>query len=129
MSSVQLLHAFITRIKVEAIAAFVATLALAGEGALVAQDAVVPPHPAPQDNPLISRIAFGSCATQDEPQLILRTVLEWKRSIARRDAKERHCGCRTKLEMGDAGKETCSEKRSASRRKESRRRTSEARRT
>ncbi len=35
------------------------------------------PVAAPASNPLISRIAFGSCGTQDEPQGILRTVLEW----------------------------------------------------
>ncbi len=29
-------------------------------------------------HPLISRIAFGSCQTQDEPLPILRTVLEWE---------------------------------------------------
>jgi alkaline phosphatase D len=36
------------------------------------------PAPAPAVNATISRIAFGSCSTQDEPQGILRTVLEWK---------------------------------------------------
>lgn len=43
-----------------------------------AQDAALPPLSVPAVNPLISRIAFGSCATQDEPQPILRTVLEWE---------------------------------------------------
>lgn len=36
------------------------------------------PQAAPAANPLISRIAFGSCSTQDEPLPILRTVLEWE---------------------------------------------------
>lgn len=36
------------------------------------------PQASPKTNPLVSRIAFGSCANQDEPQPILRTVLEWK---------------------------------------------------
>ncbi len=43
-----------------------------------ADEPLPPPVPQPDSNPLISRIAFGSCATQEEPQLILRTVLEWK---------------------------------------------------
>jgi hypothetical protein len=37
-----------------------------------------PPAPEPAVHPLISRIAFGSCQTQDEPLPILRTVLEWE---------------------------------------------------
>ncbi len=41
-------------------------------------DAKLPPEPTPAVNPLISRIAFGSCQTQDEPLPILRTVLEWE---------------------------------------------------
>lgn len=41
-------------------------------------DAKLPPVPSPAVNPLISRIAFGSCQTQDEPLPILRTVLEWE---------------------------------------------------
>lgn len=45
--------------------------------ALAAQDVRTPPAPAPAVNPPISRIAFGSCSTQDEPQGILRTALEW----------------------------------------------------
>jgi alkaline phosphatase D len=36
------------------------------------------PKASPVVNPLISRIAFGSCSTQDEPLPILRTVLEWE---------------------------------------------------
>lgn len=42
-----------------------------------AQESRTPPAPSPIVNPTISRIAFGSCSTQDEPQGILRTVLEW----------------------------------------------------
>ncbi len=38
----------------------------------------LPPAPEPTIQPLISRIAFGSCQTQDEPLPILRTVLEWE---------------------------------------------------
>lgn len=38
----------------------------------------LPPAPVPAVNSLISRIAFGSCSTQDEPLPILRTVLEWE---------------------------------------------------
>ncbi|MFO0177930.1 MAG: hypothetical protein ACK55P_12105, partial [Planctomyces sp.] len=45
--------------------------------AVAAQDVRTPPAPAPTINPPISRIAFGSCSTQDEPLGILRTVLEW----------------------------------------------------
>jgi alkaline phosphatase D len=41
-------------------------------------DAKLPPAPEPTVHPLISRIAFGSCQTQDEPLPILRTVLEWE---------------------------------------------------
>ena len=44
----------------------------------IAQEPKLPPTPVPAVNPLISRIAFGSCSTQDEPQPILRTVLEWE---------------------------------------------------
>jgi phosphodiesterase/alkaline phosphatase D-like protein len=40
--------------------------------------AKLPPAPEPTVHPLISRIAFGSCQTQDEPLPILRTVLEWE---------------------------------------------------
>ena len=45
---------------------------------IIAQEQRLPPAPVPAVNPLISRIAFGSCSTQDEPQPILRTVLEWE---------------------------------------------------
>jgi alkaline phosphatase D len=45
---------------------------------VVAQEAKLPPAAAPAVNPLISRIAFGSCSTQDDPQPILRTVIEWE---------------------------------------------------
>lgn len=38
----------------------------------------LPPAPVPAVNPLISRIAFGSCSNQDDPLPILRTVLEWE---------------------------------------------------
>ena len=38
----------------------------------------VPPAPAPSVNPLISRIALGSCSSQDKPQPILRTIVEWE---------------------------------------------------
>ncbi len=38
----------------------------------------LPPATAPTVNPLISKIAFGSCSTQDDPLPILRTVLEWE---------------------------------------------------
>jgi alkaline phosphatase D len=41
-------------------------------------EAKLPPAPEPTVHPLISRIAFGSCQTQDEPLPILRTVLEWE---------------------------------------------------
>ena len=46
--------------------------------AATARPAAPTPAPAPAVNATISRIAFGSCSTQDEPQGILRTVLEWK---------------------------------------------------
>lgn len=36
-----------------------------------------PPSPAPESNALITRIAFGSCQTQDEPLPILNTVVQW----------------------------------------------------
>lgn len=42
------------------------------------QQAKDPPATAPAANAMISRIAFGSCSTQDEPLPILRTVLEWE---------------------------------------------------
>ncbi len=43
----------------------------------VAQDPLLPPANTPAVNPAITRIAFGSCSTQDEPQPILRTVIDW----------------------------------------------------
>ena len=46
--------------------------------AAMAQNPVSPPATAPAINPSISRIAFGSCSTQDEPQPILRTVTDWQ---------------------------------------------------
>jgi alkaline phosphatase D len=36
------------------------------------------PAPAPAVNDLITRIAFGSCSTQDDPLPILRTVVDWE---------------------------------------------------
>ena len=36
------------------------------------------PLPAPAVNPLISRLALGSCMKQDRPVPILRTVMEWE---------------------------------------------------
>ncbi len=47
-------------------------------GQAFAQEPRIPPAPVPAVNPMISRIAFGSCSTQDEPLPILRTVLEWE---------------------------------------------------
>ena len=44
----------------------------------MAQEPKKLPVPAPAVNPLISRIAFGSCSNQDDPMPILRTVLEWE---------------------------------------------------
>ena len=44
----------------------------------MAQEPKKLPVPAPVVNPLISRIAFGSCSNQDDPMPILRTVLEWE---------------------------------------------------
>lgn len=46
--------------------------------AAFAQDAKLPPAPVPAVNPLIARIAFGSCSNQDDPLPILRTVPEWE---------------------------------------------------
>lgn len=46
--------------------------------ATVAQETKLPPVPMPAVNPLISRIAFGSCSTQDDPLPILKTVVEWE---------------------------------------------------
>jgi len=57
---------------------FILTRLIGTESRAFSDEIAKPPQSAPQENPLISRIAFGSCATQDEPQLILRTVLEWK---------------------------------------------------
>ncbi len=37
-----------------------------------------PSAPAPEINPMISKIAFGSCSSQDRPMPMLRTVVEWK---------------------------------------------------
>lgn len=45
--------------------------------ALAAQTPLEPPPADPKVNGLISRIAFGSCQTQDEPLPILNTVLQW----------------------------------------------------
>jgi alkaline phosphatase D len=59
-------------------AAMIGMLLLSPSLTSVADEPLPPPAASPAVNPLISRIAFGSCATQDEPQLILRTVLEWK---------------------------------------------------
>jgi alkaline phosphatase D len=42
-----------------------------------AQPPLEPPLAAPQVNGPLSRIAFGSCQTQDEPLPILNTVLQW----------------------------------------------------
>jgi alkaline phosphatase D len=36
------------------------------------------PTPSPAKNRLISRIAFGSCSSQDRPMPVLRTVIEWE---------------------------------------------------
>jgi alkaline phosphatase D len=44
---------------------------------VVAQAPLGPPEADPQVNGPISRIAFGSCQTQDEPLPILNTVLQW----------------------------------------------------
>lgn len=41
-------------------------------------EALSPPRPAPAVNPLISRIALGSCSNQNHPQPVLRTVLDWQ---------------------------------------------------
>jgi len=43
-----------------------------------AQEIKLAPAASPVANPLISRIAFGSCSTQDDPLPIFRTVLEWE---------------------------------------------------
>ena len=45
---------------------------------VMAQEPRLLPAAAPAVNPLISRIAFGSCSNQDDPMPILRTVLEWE---------------------------------------------------
>jgi alkaline phosphatase D len=45
--------------------------------AALAQAPLEPPAATPQVNGLVSRIAFGSCQTQDEPLPILNTVLQW----------------------------------------------------
>ena len=49
-------------------------------GALFAEPSnpLPPPAPHPAVNPLISRIGLGSCSSQDKPQPVLRTVVEWK---------------------------------------------------
>lgn len=54
----------------------VALLILTADG--LAEEIMSVPEASPVANPLISRIAFGSCSTQDEPLPILRTVLEWE---------------------------------------------------
>lgn len=51
---------------------------LAAEAREPAAVAKPPPAPAPAVNPLISRIALGSCASQNKPQPVLKTVTEWK---------------------------------------------------
>lgn len=49
---------------------------LSGQG--TTQPSRLPPPSAPAVNALISRIAFGSCQTQDEPLPILNTVVQWQ---------------------------------------------------
>ena len=51
---------------------------LALPSVVAAQEPKLPPASVPAVNPLISRIAFGSCSNQDDPLPILRTVLEWE---------------------------------------------------
>jgi alkaline phosphatase D len=66
-------------------ASFILALAVSLHAAL-AQDAVAqealspkpPPAAAPAVNPLISRIALGSCMKQDRPAPVLGTVREWE---------------------------------------------------
>jgi len=53
-------------------------LALPLPSFLAAQEPRLPPAPVPAVNPLVSRIAFGSCSNPDDPLPILRTVLEWE---------------------------------------------------
>lgn len=55
---------------------FIAALACFS-GTLISEDPQRPPVPAPAVNPLITRIAFGSCSNQNDPVPILRTVIEW----------------------------------------------------
>lgn len=43
-----------------------------------AQEPKLPPTPAPQINPMISKIALGSCSSQNRPMPLLRTVVEWE---------------------------------------------------
>ena len=42
------------------------------------EGATPPPKAVPQKNPLISRVAFGSCSKEDKPQPILRKIVEMK---------------------------------------------------
>lgn len=45
---------------------------------VMAQEPILPPHPTPQINPMISKIALGSCSSQNRPMPLLRTVVEWE---------------------------------------------------
>ena len=45
---------------------------------VIGQEPKVPPAPAPQVNPMISKIALGSCSSQNRPMPVLRTVVEWE---------------------------------------------------
>jgi len=44
----------------------------------LAQQPQGPPRPSPWVNPLISKIALGSCCSQDRPIPVLRTVVDWE---------------------------------------------------
>ncbi|MFN3188928.1 MAG: alkaline phosphatase D family protein [Aureliella sp.] len=45
---------------------------------LPGQEPKLPPSPAPAVNPLVSRIALGSCASQNRPMPVLNTVVDQK---------------------------------------------------
>lgn len=57
------------------------TVLLVLPGLCLAEERTKVPEASPAAKPLISRIAFGSRSTQDEPLPILRTVLEWEPKI------------------------------------------------
>ncbi|MEY3458897.1 MAG: Alkaline phosphatase precursor [Planctomycetota bacterium] len=78
MSNICQRRRWVLRLFMAATAACILWTTDIGRITAIGQDFRLPPAAEPAVHPLISRIAFGSCGNQDEPQRILRTVLEWE---------------------------------------------------